>query len=317
MNNEHDPLSEERIDVMRSNVMNRVNKPRVRTARFASAVGAAAIVSAVSLVGVGYVVGGASQTGSDARVSDEAFISKGLDSELGAEVMTDSSGKTLSVEPSVADPDYVIVTGSVDVAVKSPNRAAKELRETIRALGGHIDSESQYSDSGDTVHLTVRVPRDKVDSLTESIESLGKITSTSIDRVQVTQQVKDLDARIEALRVSTGRLQTIMKEAQNTSDLLEAESRLAQRQAELEGLLAQRKGLGDQTEMATINVTLTQTSAAGTVNPGGFKGGLISGWNALVGVVNAGVAGFGFLLPWLVPLVALGLGARWLIRRRR
>lgn len=317
MNNEHDPLSDERIDAMRSNVITRVNKPRTRTVRFASVVGAAAIVSAVSLVGVGYVLGGASQTQFDVDASDGSVMFEERGPGAGDEKVMNSSGRAVASEPSAADSDDVIVTGSVEVSVKSPNVSAKELRATIRDLGGHIDSESQHSDSGGTVYLTIRVPRDKVDSLTDSIETLGKVTSTSIDRVQVTQQVKDLDARIEALEVSTRRLQTIMKEAKTTGDLLDAESRLAQRQAELEGLLAQRKGLGDQTEMATINVTLSQASAPGTVNPGGFMGGVISGWNALVGVLNSGVAGFGFLLPWLVPIAALVLSIRWIIRRRR
>lgn len=317
MNHEHDPLSEERIEAMRSNVMARISKPRARSATFRSALGAAAVVSAVSLVGVGYVLGANNPAGHDMSASDETTLFQRQGTIAGEAESMDTAGKTLGAEPNAAEPEHVIITGSVHVEVKSPTSAATKLRGTIRDLGGHIDSESQFSDDADTMNLTVRIPRNAVESFSDAVAGLGNVTDTSIDRVQVTQQVKDVDARIEALKVSTARLQAIMKEAKNTSDLLEAESRLAQRQAELEGLVAQRKGLSDQTEMATISVTLTQASAAGTVNPGGFKGGLISGWNSLVDVVNAGVAGLGFILPWLVPFALLAWGIRWFVRRRR
>ena len=64
-------------------------------------------------------------------------------------------------------------------------------------------------------------------------------------------------------------------------------------------------------------VTLAEDAPANTVNPGGFRGGLISGWNSLVSVLNATVSGIGFVVPWLIPIgIVTGLGW-WIVRRRR
>ena len=330
MNNENENneiLSQERIDAMRSNIMGRINKPRRRAARFAPILVAASAVSVFGLVGVGYVLGGTGalernsdgsasyiapqhETDTSDQLSGTTVRMQGESSALGSSPAEEKSGDTAQAE------EHVIVTGSIDVTVRDSEAAAKNVREQVKRLGGRIDSESQDSIDSDYVFLTVRVPGDQVEAFSEFIHAQGEISSTSLSRLQVDQQVRDLDARIDALKVSTDRLRSIMKEAKNTKDLLEAESRLSQRQAELESLLSQRKALGEQTALATIDVTLSETTPAGTVNPGGFRGGLIAGWNSLVSLVNMGVTAFGFVLPWLVPVVAVALGARWLIRRR-
>ena len=332
MNNENknsEILSQERIDAMRSNVMGRINKPRRRAARYAPLLVAASVVSVFGLLGVGYVLGGTGALERNYQASDSR-----ADQHAGADTADQLAGPTVRMqgdssalgqaspneESQAGDTaqaeEHVIVTGSIDVTVRDSEAAAKNVREQVKRLGGRIDSESQDSIDSDYVFLTVRVPGDQVEAFSEFIHAQGEISSTSLSRLQVDQQVRDLDARIDALKVSTDRLRSIMKEAKNTKDLLEAESRLSQRQAELESLLSQRKALGEQTALATIDVTLSETTPAGTVNPGGFRGGLIAGWNSLVSLVNMGVTAFGFVLPWLVPVVAVALGARWLIRRR-
>lgn len=318
MNND-DVLTQERIDSMRSNVMGRIRKPRSRAARFAPALVAAAAVSVFGLVGVGYVLGDTSALRPSIQASDSEVAHRddgGSNNILRGPTMTEQ-GEATSNSKSIPAEENVIVTGAIEVTVRGSAAAAKLVREQALKLGGRIDSESQNSLESGYAHLTVRVPGAQVAALSEFLETVGEVSNTSIERVQVEQQVQDLDARIGALKVSTERLRSIMNEAKNTTDLLEAESRLAQRQAELESLQSQRKLLGEQTALATIQVTLSETTPAGTVNSGGFRGGLIAGWNALVSLVNMGVTTFGFLLPWLVPVIALGWGTRWLIRRRR
>lgn len=330
MNNDNEILSQERIDAMRSNVMGRINKPRRRAARYAPLLVAASVVSVFGLVGVGYVLGGTgalerNYQASDSRAAQEVGADTadqlagppvrmhGENSALGSNSAEEEgqAGDTAQAE------DHVIVTGSIEVTVRDSEAAAKLVREQVKKLGGRIDSESQNSIDIDFVYLTVRVPGDQVEAFSSFLDGQGEISNSSLSRLQVDQQVRDLDARIDALKISTERLRSIMKEAKNTKDLLEAESRLSQRQADLESLQSQRKAIGEQTALATIDVTLSETTPAGTVNPGGFRGGLIAGWNSLVSLVNMGVTAFGFLLPWLVPALMLGLGVCWWIRRRR
>src|SRR5690606_16962347 len=100
-------------------------------------------------------------------------------------------------------------------------------------------------------------------------------------------------------------------------DLLDAEAQLTRRQAELEGLQAQRRVLVDQTSLATVQVALHSEDSARTVETDGFTGGLTRGWNALVDATNAVVEAAGFLVPWLLPVGLAGAVVLAVRRRRR
>jgi hypothetical protein len=68
--------------------------------------------------------------------------------------------------------------------------------------------------------------------------------------------------------------------------------------------------------LSTLSVSFEQEGKPGAVAPGGFRGGLIKGWNALIDTVNAIVTAAGAAVPWLgIGLVAALLW--WGIRRAR
>ena len=326
MTKDTDVLTRERIASMRTNVMSRTAETPSKKKRAMPLIAAAAAIGILGTAGLGFNYAlqstgliqseRAAQTGGGTSYADmvgDVDVTGSADSKaLAPEV-----GSVASENVTKVSTENVIVTGSLDVRVKNSAKARAEVREKVAALGGRIDNESMSQSEGSDITMTVRVPGTSVDEFTTMVNELGKVEHSSVQRVQVDQQVRDLDARIESLKVSTARLQSIMKNAKNTRDLLDAETQLSQRQAELEGLQAQRKSLGDQTALATIDVTLAEVAPANAVNPGGFRGGLISGWNSLVSVLNATVAGVGFMLPWLIPIgIVTGLGW-WIVRRRR
>lgn len=103
-----------------------------------------------------------------------------------------------------------------------------------------------------------------------------------------------------------------MRRADNTADLLAAESSLTQRQAELDSLRAQRATLGDQISYATINVNI---SAEPTVTRVGFLGALDRGWHSVLSAGYGIMLTAGFLLPWLPVLAVLVLAVVLVLRR--
>jgi len=326
MTKDTDVLTRERIASMRTNVMSRTGETPSKKKRAMPLIAAAAAIGILGTAGIGFLAGtqfvGASiSTSSDRESYDTSFSTQGSTGTVADSADMDSLARegdsTDSKGVPKAPTENVIVTGTLFVHVKDSAQAREKVRAKVAALGGRIDNDSSNNYEGTEIALTVRIPGASVDEFTTMVDGLGKVEESSVQRVQVDQQVRDLDARIESLKVSTARLQSIMKNAKNTRDLLDAETQLSQRQAELEGLQAQRKSLGDQTALATIDVTLAEVAPANAVNPGGFRGGLISGWNSLVSVLNATVAGVGFVLPWLIPFgIVTGLGW-WIVRRRR
>jgi hypothetical protein len=217
------------------------------------------------------------------------------------------------------DDRQVITTASLVVAVADALAAADEATQIVEAVGGRVDSRSErpgLDREQASADLTLRVPADRVADVLDDLEALGDPLDLTLDRQDVTLTVRDLDARIRALEVSVARLEDLMAGATSTADLLEAETALTERQADLDSLRSQRTYLGEQVALATIALALRPRDTAPTPEPGGFWGGVVTGWTALVNTLNRAVEVAGTLVPWAL-FAALVVGVVLLVRRLR
>ena len=229
-----------------------------------------------------------------------------------------ANGNTVSTGSSRS----VVKNANVEVAVDNPLDIAPELATIATASGGFIqDSSASPANDyrGDTAYATLRVPADKLDAVTQEVLALGAYVSSSQSETDVTLQKTDLDARIASLRTSIDRLTSLMANATSTADLLAAESALAQRQAELDSLVAQRDYLANQVDLATLSVSLIQTFDAAPTSQS-FWDGLSQGWTSVITAASVVVVAAGFLLPWVGILAGLGLLVwliLWLVKRNK
>ncbi len=254
--------------------------------------------------------------------ADAAGVISGTTVE-GGKTPPQAPANTVPAPPPLAPADGtykrdIVTNGSVYMVVAEPTQVADRLVSAVTDAGGRVDSRSERSGSPDqsgsaAVNLVLRIPSDKLDGVLADAKKLGTIESMSIGHTDVTAQRVDFDARIEALQTSVTRLLDLMRRANNTADLLAAESTLTQRQSELDSLRAQRAALGDEVAYATINVNL---SAVPTVTHGGFRGALEHGWQSLISAGHVVSVTVGFLLPWL-PVAAVLVLALVLVLRRR
>lgn len=228
-----------------------------------------------------------------------------------------------SVGMDVVSPESVsvdrsqIITGDLYLSVDSPSESADEVQTIVEEAGGRVDSRSEYVDvenQSPSAYLWVRIPVDVLPETLESIEALGDVESKSLNNSDVTLQVVDLDARIAVLTESITRLQTLIAEATTTAELVEIETALSQRQAELDSLNSQRNYLADQVQFASIGVDLRSPDVAPERDPGSFLDGIIAGWQGLVSFALGTVVALGYALPWLGVLIVLA--AIVLIARR-
>ena len=214
----------------------------------------------------------------------------------------------------------IITTAQATVQVDDPAGSADRLAEQVTGLGGRVDDRHTWAGSEDEerpprASITLRVPSDDLTTVIEDLAEIGDVLEVAQSSEDVTQEVVDIDARIDALRTSTDRLREIMAEASDSADLLEAETALSERQAELESYLSQREALADQVAMSTLTVELQPTAAA-EVETSGFVGGLSSGWNALLAFLSTVLVIAGTLVPW-VAVIGLPVAAVLLVLRRR
>lgn len=215
-----------------------------------------------------------------------------------------------------------IVTGDLYLTVDAPLDAADEVQRIVESAGGRVDSRSEYTDwqtELPSAYLWVRIPVDNLDDTLASIEALGVLESKSLNNSDVTLQVVDLDARIGVLESSIEKLRALQDQAATTAELIEVETALSDRQAELDSLNSQRNYLTDQVQYASIGVQLSSPDVAPEREPGGFLDGIISGWNAMIAFFAGTIVFFGFIVPWVGLLAAVAVVV-WIVvvvRRRR
>ncbi len=318
-------LTDERIESMRSTVMNSVDSDiKRRGTRARRAIGLAA--ASVLVVGAGTIglnlldtTGGGNDAVSGSGAERSALPSGvAADRDAGGDSTSyagDGDGTALSEQ--AAPERQVITTGSVSVTVNDPRDSAQKISTYVDSINGRVDSRSESQDDGaEYATLEIRVPSAKVTSTVAKLKTYGSVTNVTLQNSDVTTQAQDLDARIGALRVSIKRLEKIMAEATSSGELIKAETALTQRQEQLESMTAQRTSIADQVQLSSLSIELSEKAKADNVSAGGFKGGVIDGWNALVNTLNTIVEVLGVILPWAAIAVVL-YGAYRLIARRR
>ena len=211
----------------------------------------------------------------------------------------------------------VITTAWMTLTVESVAQAVDDVESLVTGVGGSIAQQDLSSTDGiATATITARVPAAMLDRFLDSVGALGAVQSTSRQAADVTQQTIDLDARISALTASVDRLKELLAQSGTVADLVAVETELANRQAELDSLVAQRAYLADQVAMSTATITLSPVVTGGGWQAPGFLGGLQNGVNALIGLAGAAVTALGFLLPFGLLLGVIVIPSAWVIMRR-
>lgn len=232
------------------------------------------------------------------------------DGEGGAPAPTEGSGN--------GEERAVIETAYLSLSVGDLTESSSQIKSRVVAIGGFIESwQQQTNGAGELwqVYATVRVPATSLDQFLDDLGSLGTVESLERSANDVTTQLIDLDARIVALESSVGRLLQLIESASSTSDLLEAESYLTQRQAELASLESQRDYLRDAVQLSTVSLSLYQQGATADDEPQNFWEGIVAGWNGLLAFLGGTLVVFGLIAPWL--LLALPLaGLTWYLVRK-
>jgi hypothetical protein len=340
-------LSDARIAAMRRHVLSTVDadvKQRGQRTRkaIAGGIGALALITVLG-ISLPTLTGGASgpdavtsqsaDGGTSAAMPEPAEAGDGLAGDAaadGANRLDARAGGDYAAKEAAPDGDIspvppltapgkdreIVMTGSIQLNVRDANKEAAEFTRWVEQHGGRIDARHEYGDDVVSTSLTARIPSKHVGAAVAQLRTQGDVMTADLGREDVTAQGADLDGRIKALKISIERLENILNRAGSSSEVIEAETALSQRQQELQSLELQRRSLDDQVALSTLVADFVQYDSPGAVTPGGFRGGVITGWNALIDTVNAIVTAAGAAVPWLGIGLVVGL-LWWGIRRAR
>ncbi len=206
-----------------------------------------AVIALVVLIALAGCVGGLSD---DAQDADQTYAA-------------DDAAVDDADADADADTRHVIRTGHAVVVVDDFEEARANVRSLAEDRGGYVEAserdvhreDNQTWTSGT---LVIRVPSDEFDDVHEEIGEEGLLLESATETEDVTDQIVDLEARLENLEAQRDRLRDLYEDADRTDDVLRIESELSAVQEDIERTETTLTTLEEQVQYATITVHLEE-----------------------------------------------------------
>jgi Domain of unknown function (DUF4349) len=214
----------------------------------------------------------------------------------------------------------VVKTASLEVQVPKGDfdKAFETAMQVAARYGGYVQSSST---SGTKIHsgtLTIRVPSASFQNAMSDLSGVGTVQSRSVSGQDVTNEYVDLNARLRTWEAQEAVLLRLMKRATSVEATLRVQTNLQDVQFRIEQIKGQLRVLENQTDLATIDLSLHEPGAVVRPVPRAApdeRPSLAEAWtkavNGFLGVLYATVVGLGYLVP--IALICLAV---WFAIRR-
>lgn len=256
---------------------------------------------------------------------DEAY-----DEEIVAEVETAAYGAVVTSTgrsakaTAAATEKKIIRNASLTISTQTFEGSLAALKSGCEGQGGWIESISENVSNASglrTAYLTLRIPQETLDAYLAGTETLGRITYRSESTQDVTASYQDTQTRLNTQLALMERLQALITESGDLSDLLALESQIADTQYQIDSLQSALNATDRQVTYSTVNVTLREEKNAdltdSTVSFGDRLSSAISvGLNALVTFLGDAAVFLVAAAPFL-GIVAIVLVIVLIIRKKR
>jgi hypothetical protein len=274
---------------------------------------------------------GGSDDGYDGGVSSAPMLAPAPAApmpEVGLDLRLDMGGSPVAGD-RVAGERAVVRNASIELVVDEGAVAIDAAEARAIALGGSVASSTRSRDEDGTVSgsLMLRVPADRLEDLVDALDALARsVPMRSIDELDVTMQLSDIDAQLANLRAFETELRALLTEVRQRDGTVEGlvaiSDSLRQVRTEIDMIEARRIQLTDQVELSTVWVFIRQarstTPVIGTWDLPAVVRDALAATVRLAQLAVEGVVWFVLtVVPALVVLALVVWSVRTLRRRRR
>jgi hypothetical protein len=223
----------------------------------------------------------------------------------------------------------LIRTGEIRLRVNDTDGTSEAVRSLAAerdgfVSGSNVESHERHNGTLRTARIVIRVPSEEFDATVAEIESMGTVRTARTSTEDVTDQLVDIEARLENLRAERDRLRELYQQANETEDVLAVQRELADVQKEIERLEARRASLERDVAYSTITVHITEEPPdppEPEPDPAWYETGLVAAFLSSVdGVVTTiralAVAG-AYLAPYALVFGPPLVGGAVAVRRFR
>lgn len=215
----------------------------------------------------------------------------------------------------------LVITSSIDLEVNKLRDAYISIGDIARSYGGFVaDASIVDSERDSTASIRLRVPAVRHDELLGSLRTFreSKVRREETNAKEVTAEYTDLESRLRNLQRNEAQYQQLLTQAKTIDEIINVNNRLQGVRGEIEQAQGRLNLLGNLTEMATINVALTQPVVAptrGSLTPGDVFAFAVDGMLAVsLALLNVAIV-VAVVVGWTAPFGLAGLIAWKVVRR--
>lgn len=219
----------------------------------------------------------------------------------------------------------IIRTAGMTIKTQRYDEALAALENACTGQGGWIESSSENTNSYSgmrTAWLTLRIPQEALDSFLDGTAGLGRVTSRNESAEDVTASYQDTQTRLNTQLALMERLQALITESGDLSDLLALESQIAETQYQIDTLQTSLNHTDRQVSYATVTITLQEENVVElTDTTVSFGERIVSairvGLESLVGFLGDMVVFLVAAMPFIAIAVVVVIAVRLIIKRRK
>lgn len=276
----------------------------------------ASYVENASMKAASYVYGAAY----DEAVEEESAM------DTGAGMMMTMTRSTNAAAPAEAPSEKKIIrSASLTLVTQEYDEALAALKSDCEGQGGWIESSDESTNNRTglrTAYLTLRVPQDSLDAYLGSTEGLGRVTNRSESSQDVTASYQDNQTRLNTQLALMERLQALITESGDLSDLLALESQIAETQYQIDSLQSSLNRTDRQVSYSTVSITLREEKAPEltdtTVSFGErILSAIQTGWEAFTTFLGDMVVFLVAALPFIAIVAAVVIVVKLFKRRKK
>lgn len=254
--------------------------------------------------------------------------------QIGAVDQTTVSSNAAAPAPASAVDRIVIKNADLAIVVADVNGRMKNIQILAEQMGGYVVSSNLYKTSTNNnlqvpeAQIVIRVPADKLDKALEQIKKdVVDVQTETVSGQDVTSEYVDLQSRLKNLQDAETQLDGILKNATNTTDVVNIFNQLVSYREQIEVIKGQIKYYDESASLSAITVHIiaeetVQPLVIGKWEPKGVALQAVQDLiNFLKGFVEFLIRLVIYILPvWIIigiPIYLVFLGLRALYRRMR
>lgn len=216
-------------------------------------------------------------------------------------------------EPGVVSTNRKLIrTVSLSLETEEYDVLLSNVSARIAACGGYVENlsaDTRYSSDSRYASMTVRVPAERLDEFVTAVSDISNVVQRSENTEDVTLSYVDLESHKNALRTEQERLISLLEEAENLTEILEIEDRLADVRYELEYYESQLRTYDNLVEYATVTLSISEVKKLTPTEEKGFWEKIGDGFTESLGDVWEGLKNaFSFVIiavPYLLVIAVI------------